>query len=354
MKVALIGLPRSGKSTVYAAVTGATIDAYGQPEAHTHVVHVPDSRMPYMVDLCKPKKVIEATIDFVDVPGCSLNDAKGREDWRRLLPVVRKADLLVLVVRDFENASVPAYKDRVDPEADLRDVWDELIFADLDAVSTRVERLEKSLRKPTKTHDAEQKELVLLERCREALEQEKPLSSVIASEDDRRHVASFAFLTQKPLVTIRNVGDDNPSDAAALNADYAAESIALCASIEAEIAALDPEDRAAFVEEMGLGDPARDRLIRLCYRACGLISFFTIGPDEVRAWTIPAGSTAVDAAAKIHTDLARGFIRAETIAYDDLIEYKDEKGARAAGRARKEGKSYVVADGDILHILSSA
>jgi ribosome-binding ATPase YchF (GTP1/OBG family) len=193
-----------------------------------------------------------------------------------------------------------------------------------------------------------------LHRCREALEADTPLSSVVHAENDRAAVSSFAFLTQKPIVCVRNVSDDRVASAEPLKAAHAAAAIVLSASIEAEIALLDPQDRKAFLADLGVEAAARDRLIQTCYSAMGLISFLTMGEDEVRAWTIPKGCTAVDAAGKIHTDLAHGFIRAETVAYSDLVAHKDMKGARAAGKVRKEGKTYVVADGDILNILSSA
>jgi GTP-binding protein YchF len=267
---------------------------------------------------------------------------------------VRQADLLVVVLRDFENPAVPMKGDRLDPKADFTAMWDEMIFADLDSVTTRVEKLESSLKKPTKTHDAEKRELALLTRCREALESEAPLSSVINTEEERKEVSSFAFLTEKPVVCVRNVSEGQSAASEELSIEHVEAAIALCGSIEAEIMQLDPEDRPAFMAELGLEAPARNRLIQTCYRACGLISFFTVISDEIRAWTIPQGSTAVEAAGKVHTDFARGFIRAETVSYDDLVAHKDMKGAKAAGKVRKEGKTYVVADGDILTILSSA
>lgn len=354
MKVAIVGLPQSGKSTLFSAVTGSAVDPYAQPDVHRAVVQVPDPRLQKLAELFKPKKVIHATIEFLDVPGYSLDDAKGRDDWRRALPAVRQAELLVVVVRGFVDETVPAVRDRIDPEADFAAMWDELIFADLDTVTTRVERLEKSLKKPTKTHEAEKRELGLLKRCCEALENEIPLASVITTDEDRRGVSSFAFLTQKPLICVRNVSDDQAGLAEGLSVDHVEASLALSASIEAEIAVLEQEDRADFLADLGLEVPARDRLIQESYAACGLISFLTTGSDEVRAWTIRKGATAVDAAGKVHTDLAHGFIRAETVAYDDLVAHAGLKGAKAAGKVRAEGRGYVVADGDVLNILSSA
>jgi len=353
MKAALIGVPQSGKSTVFSAVTGAPADPYAAVEPHHAVVHVPDPRLTYVAELFHPKKVTEASIEFIDVPGCALDDAKGQEHWRRLLPVVRQADLLVIVVREFENAVVPAYRNRIDARADFQAVWEEMIFADLDAVTSRIERIEAALKKPTKTHETEKRELTLLTRCREALESEQPLASVVTTDEERRQVSSFAFLTEKPVVGIRNLSDDQKGADRSWDVPYVAEIITLSASIEAELAALDPEERAAFIEDLGLEAAARDRLIQSCYRAGGLITFFTANDEEARAWAIREGATAVEAAGKVHTDLARGFIRAETVSHEDLVAHKDIKGVKAAGRMRKEGKTYVVADGDLLHILAS-
>lgn len=353
MRVALIGLPQSGKTTLFSAVTAADVDPYAPREPRAAVVHVPDRRLDYLTALYNPKKVVEATIEFVDVPGCSLDDAGGQQEWRRLLPAVRKADLLIVVVRAFEDARIPAYRERVDAGADFSVMWDELIFADLDTVSTRLERLEAALKKPTRTHEAEKREQALLTRCREALESSSPLSDVVKTDEERRLVSSFAFLTQKPLIGVRNVSDDHAGESDVWPAPHATATLSLSAAIEAEIVRLDPPDQAAFMEDLALKESARDRLIRTCYAAGGLISFLTVGADEVRAWTIPTGATAVEAAARIHTDLARGFIRAETVSNDDLVAHTDMKGARAAGRVRKEGKSYVVQDGDILNILAN-
>lgn len=354
MKVALVGLPKSGKSTVFTAVTGTKIDPYAAPEPHHAVVRVPDDRLAHLAKLCNPKKVTEAQMEFVDIPGCSLDDAHGQAEWRRLMPTVRLADALVLVARDFENAAVPPYKNRVDAKADFDEIWQELLFADLDTVTNRVDKLEKALKKPSRAHDQEQRELAVLQRCRQALESEQPLSGVLHAEEERKLVASFAFVTQKPLVGVRNVSDSKLVDAGLLSAPHVAETITLSASIEADIAQLDPVDRPAFMAELGIDSPARDRLIRTCYHTCGLISFLTMGPDEVRAWTVHEGSNTVDAAARIHTDLARNFIRAETVAFADLVAHGDMKGARAAGKVRKEGKAYIVQDGDILTILANA
>jgi hypothetical protein len=353
MNAVLIGLPQSGKSTLFSAVTGVLVDPFAVSDSHRAIVRVPDPRLEFLRKLHNPKKVIEATVEIVDVPGCSLDDAHGRDAWRRLLPTLRQADLFMIVVRDFENDSVPPFRGRVDGKGDFAVVWEELIFADLDTVTTRVERLEAALKKPTKTHDAEKREFEVLLRCREALEAEQPLSSVVETEDDRRQVSSFGFLTQKPLLGIRNVCDDRASIDEVWEIQNVEEVITLSASIEADIAALDEEDRPAFLSDLGLTVAARDRFIQACYRSLGLISFLTMGPDEVRAWPITKGTTAEAAAGRIHSDLARGFIRAETVAYDDLVAHEDMRGAKAAGKVRKEGKGYIVKDGDIMEILAN-
>ncbi len=350
MKAAIIGLPLSGKTTLFTSVTGHPPATSDPLQEHQGVVDVPEARLDLLVDLYRPKKVVHATIDFVDYPGFTVQDARGQNELRRHLASVRTADVLVLVVRDFKNASVPAYRERIDPAADLQELSDELIFADLEIVAGRIEKLEKALSKPTKTHDEEKRELALLSQCREALEESKPLATAIHSPEEARMISSFAFLTEKPAVVVFNVDEDRAGQAQVDVPEHAHAAIVLCADIEAQINDLDPDERADFLHELGIETPVRDRLIRTCYEAAGLISFFTAGPTEVHAWSVPRGTVAQDAAGKIHTDLARGFIRAETVAYDDLAAAGDFKSARAAGTVRQEGKSYVVQDGDFITI----
>ena len=320
------------------------------PQERIAVVGVPDPRLAFLTSLYNPKKVTEATIEFVDIPGFSLADAQGRQQLRKHLPTMRLCDCFVLVARDFQNPSVPAYRDRVDRGADLAELWEELIFADLEMVTNRVEKLEKALTKPTKTHEQEKRELAVMKACQEGLESGKPLSSTVHAEEEQRMLASFGFLTEKPAMVVYNVDEGRAADGAADPPEHFHSAVALCAETEAQIAELEPEDRAAFLADLGISVPARDVLIRQCYDAMDMISFLTMGPDEVRAWPIRKGTSAVDAAGKIHSDLARGFIRAETVAYADLVEAGDLKGAKAAGKVRQEGKTYTVLDGDILNI----
>jgi len=351
MKAAVIGMPQSGKSTVFAAVTGLDMPPEGVPREHLGVVHVPEPRLGFLAELYKPKRVVEPTMEFVDVPGCSLSDAHGQEEFRKHLPAIRQADLLVAVVRDFQDPNVPAYRDRVDPAADLTELWEECLFADLDAVTTRIQKIEKALTKPTKTHDHDKRELALLIRCREGLESEQPISAIIQTPDETQLVSSFGLLTEKPVVVVYNVSEDRAAEPPPATPPHSQAAISLSAKTEAEIAQLDPDDRPAFLADLGLEAPARDRLIQVCFEALGLIVFLTVsGKDEIRAWAIGKGATALEAAGKVHSDMARGFIRAETVAYGDLVEAGDVRGAKASGKVRQEGKTYIVQDGDVITI----
>ncbi|MCB9850597.1 MAG: redox-regulated ATPase YchF [Phycisphaerales bacterium] len=350
MKAAIIGLPFSGKSTLFAATTSHRPDPGEMTQEHLAVVHVPDARLDFLTKLYNPKKVTLATIEFVDIPGFSLADAQGRQQLRKHLPTIRNSDVLVLVVRDFENPSVPAYRNRVDRAGDLSELRDEIIFADLEVVTNRVEKLEKAVHKPSKTHDQDKRELAIMQACQVALEAGKPLSTCVHNEEDARVLASFGFLTEKPAIVVYNVDEDRAGGEPVEAPEHFHSAVALCADLEAQINDLEPADRAAFLEDMNITTPARDVLIQRCFDAMNYISFLTMGPDEVRAWPIQRGIPAVEAAGKIHSDLARGFIRAETVAYDDLVATGDLKGAKAAGKVRQEGKTYIVQDGDILNI----
>lgn len=353
MNAALIGLPYSGKSSLFAALTRRAVDPFAPPEPRHAVIHVPDERLEKLAEIFRPKKIVESTIEFVDIPGCSLDDPKGQQEWRRLLPNARQADLLVVVLRMFENASVPPPSGRIDPRADFQAMWDELIFADLDAVTTRVDRLHASLKKPTRTHEQEKRELALLERCREALESNQPLSAAGHSEEERKLLASFAFLTEKPILCVLNVSDDEAGQAFDMTFEHVHSVVTVSCSIEAELAQLEPDDRTAFLADLGLKEPVRDRFIRACHDAAGYLTFLTGGGEDVHAWSLRKGGSALDAAARIHTEIAQGFIRAETISFDELMAYGDLKSARAAGKVRKEGKTYIVQEGDYIIILTS-
>ncbi|UCG33108.1 MAG: redox-regulated ATPase YchF [Phycisphaerales bacterium] len=348
MRIGLIGPTQSGKTTLFSAITGQAPDPAHMAQENLATVTVPEPRLDLLVQLYKPKKRVEAHIEFVDIPGFSLETPHQQEEFRKHFPSLRLCDCLVAVVRDFASDRVATYRNRVDAAADLEELRTELIFADLEAVANRIQRLNKSLSRPSKTSAEEKAELAFMQRLQEALEAEKPVSSVVESAEEHKWVSSFQFLTEKPLVVVINVDEGRAAAAPDFQAKDAHSTIALCAEIEAEIAQLEGDDRKAFLEDLGVAEAAHDRLIHLCYEAAGMICFLTYAGDECRAWTVRKGADALEAAGKIHTDIARGFIRAEVVAYDDLGEAGDHKAAKAAGKVRLEGKSYVVADGDVI------
>lgn len=350
MKIAIIGLMQSGKSTLLSAISGKEAAPMGSTDIHEQVVPVPDDRLVWLTELYKPKKTVYATIDCIDLPGLSFLDDHGRQGARRLFNDVRTADVFVLVVRAFENPSVAAYRDSVNPSRDLEELKTEMLLADLEMVTTRIERLEKQVNKPTKTQARDKQELELQLKLQEAIENERPISSVIENDLQMDLIRPLNFLTLKPILAVINVGEDKVNEPVKLKEGVAAgmQVMQLSAAIEAELAQLDAESREEFMKDLGLSEPASKKFIQSCYATLGLISFLTAGTDECRAWPIEKGTTALDAAGKIHSDIKRGFIRAETMAYSDLKELGDEKAVKAAGKMRLEGKSYVVADGDII------
>jgi len=351
MRAALIGPPRSGKSVLFAAVAEAGgshvhLDRADQP--HLAVVKVPDERLEWLARLNKPQKVTPAELEFLDLPGFDLSDEAGRGRARAHWAAMEQANMLVFVVADFSDPAVPPYRDKVDPVRDVEELKQEMLFADLERVSARIGRLEASLKKPTGRQHENVIELELMKRLLATLESEKPLSGAIHAESESKLVRSFQFLTLKPTMVVLNCGEDRaaeagPGELAGLPC------IQLSARIEQELAQLAPAERSEFLKDLGLTQGARDRLIRACYQRLDLVSFLTDGPDECRAWTIPAGTTALAAAEEIHSDIARGFIRAETVAFSDLQAAGDHKKAKAAGKTRLEGKEYVVKDGDVIY-----
>lgn len=349
MKFALIGPPQSGKSTLFSAITGQAIDPSHAPAERLATVPVPDARLDFLAEIYKPKKYTRANLEFIDIPGVALAETGGPEEFRKAMNTARRCDGIVMVVRSFSSDSVVKYRGRIDPKADLDELHSELIFADLEQVMNRIEKLEKSTLKPTKTRDAELRELAMMRRVKEALEQEAPVSSAVHNEEERGIATSFGFLTQKPVLVVVNVGDDDVGKPPPFEHAHSRATIALAAALEMEISQLEEKDRPAFLADLGLSEPAKTRLIRTCYDAVGLLSFLTCGEDEVRAWTITKGMTAVEAAGKIHSDIQRGFIRAETVAFEDLKAAGDMRGAKSANKVRLEPKHYVVNDGDIIN-----
>ena len=347
MRAALIGPSYSGKSTLFAAVAeaGGSHVHLERPDAeHLAVVKVPDERLEWLGELYKPQKLTHAEMELLDVPGLDLTDQASRQRARVHWPAVRQSDMIVIVLRDFHDDAVPPYRGRVEPAADVEELRSELLFSDLEQVAARIEKLNAALRRRGPEHDENARELQLMERMQEALEEEKPLSEAIANEAEEKMVRAFAFLTLKPALVVLNCDEDAAGGGGEGFGGYPA--IRLSAKVEEEIAALDPSERGEFMEAMGISTPAGERLIRSCYEAMHLVSFFTVVGKEVRAWSVPAGRSALEAAGEVHTDMARGFIRAEVIAFDDLRAAGDEKQARAAGKYRLEGKQYVVQDGD--------
>ncbi|MEK6642994.1 MAG: DUF933 domain-containing protein [Planctomycetota bacterium] len=349
MKFAIIGPPQSGKSTLFDAVSGQRLDPTHAPAERIASVAVPDERLDYLAELYKPKKYTPAHLEFIDLPGVSLADAHGQAEFRKAMTTVRRCDGIVMVVRAFESDSVATYRNRIDAKADLEELHTELIFADLEQVTTRVEKLEKSVLKPTKTRETELRELAMMKRACEALEKEAPVSTAIQNDEERGIAASFGFLTMKPVLVVVNVGEGQVAAPAPFQHGHARATIAMSAEIEAEIAQLEDADRSTFLADLGLKEAAKIRLIRTCYDAVGLCSFLTCGEDEVRAWTIFRNMEAVEAAGKIHSDIQRGFIKAEVVAFDDLKANKDMRGAKAANKVRLEPKHYIVSDGDIIN-----
>lgn len=351
MKAALVGLMQSGKSTILAGISGREAPVVGSTAIEEAIVPVPDERFDFLEKYCKPKKVTHATIDCLDTPGFNFTDEHGRAAARRLINKIRTVDLIVLVVRAFNDPSVPAYRNRVDPEADLTELQTELLLSDLELVTTRIEKLEKQVHKPTKTQAHDKAELALQQKLQAAIEAEKPISTVIENDAEREMIKSLGFLTLKPMIVVVNAGEDQLDKRFDFNdrLDSSVPVTSFSAKLEHELSQLDDESRAEFMEDLGIHESAASKFINSCYSALGLISFLTIGSDELRAWPIRKGTIAVEAAGKVHSDIQRGFIRAETFAYDDLKEYGDEKALKAAGKIRLEGKDYVVKDGDIIN-----
>lgn len=347
MRVAIVGFPFVGKSTLFSAISGLPRDSLRLAEENLAAVRIPEPRLDFLEQLYKPKKRTEATIDFVDLPGSTEGE---HGEFTRHLPTLRQCDALLMLARAFESPSVPTPEKGIDPRREVESLREELLLADFMICDNRVGKLEAAIRKPTPERDKHKHELEILQRCRAALEAGTPLSAVVQPGEEERAVRSFGFLTQKPTVVAINVGESELSAAPRFIDPHAHATFNVSAEIEAEIMQLDPPDREEFLRGYGVADLARDRIIRACFEALGMIVFLTAGEQEVRAWAIPKGSTAVEAAGAIHSDLARGFIRAETVAFEDLKAAGGKRDAKAAGKVRLEPKNYVVQDGDVLEI----
>lgn len=351
MKVALLGMLQSGKSSIFASLSGKGIPPVGSTTIEEAIVSVPDERFDWLTECYKPKKTTHATIDCLDVPGFNFTDEHGRAAARRLMNQIRMSDMFVLVVRAFEDPAVPPYRSSINPDRDLSELRTELLLADLELVATRIERLEKQIHKPTKTQARDKAELALYKKLQQTIELEKPISSAIETGAEHEMIKSLGFLTLKPMVVAVNVGENQlvAKFDFADHVDSSVPVITICAKLEFELSQLDADSRSEFMADLGLSKSAIIKFVNSCYLALGLISFLTVASNEIRAWPIKKGTIAHDAAGKVHTDIKRGFIRAETFRFDEIKEFGSEKALKTAGKIRLEGKDYVVQDGDIIN-----
>jgi GTP-binding protein YchF len=357
MKLGIVGFPFGGKTTVFNALTGSNeplSDFSGGGEVKLRVVDVPDPRLDRMRDDYKPKKFSPAKVELHDLPGYG-----GSEKY---FGEVRDMDAIVRVVRAFKNPSVPARKDRVDWKTDLADLEADFLVQDLTMVEKRVDKLEKSSKKPSKTQKEEIEELAILMKCKPTLDAGRPLRELELKPEEKLRVASFQFLTLKSTLTLVNIGDDDDPKAMGVPPLPKLEpgkappndiTVPIKARLEAEIAQLPPEEREVFMKDFGIEETIRDVVLRLSYALLDQMSFLTGGEKEVRAWTIRRGSTAIEAARKIHSDIAKGFARANIIAWSDYLACGGEKKAKDAGKLRAEGRDYIMQDGDVVEFLHS-
>jgi GTP-binding protein YchF len=350
LKVALLGLLESGKSTIFAAISGKKIAPVGTAVIEEAIVSVPDARIDWLAELFKPKKITYGTIDCLDVPGFNFADEHGRAAVKRLIDQIRTVELLVLVVRAFDDPSVPPYRNRIDPAKDLAELRTELLLADLELVTTRIDKLEKQISKPIPTQAHDKAELALHKKLQQTIEAEKPISEAVQTDAEREMIKPLNFLTLKPVVVAVNVGEGRLNEKFDFSAAIgSAPVISMCAKLEYELSQLDSASRSDFMADMGVTESAVSKFVNSCYSALGLISFLTVVSGELRAWPIKQGTHALDAAGKVHSDIKRGFIRAETMHFTDLKALGNEKAVKAAGKMRLEGKDYVVRDGDIIN-----
>lgn len=355
-KCGIVGLPNVGKSTLFNALTKAGIPAENYPfctiEPNVGVVSVPDTRLQRIADIVQPEKVIPTTMEFVDIAGLVAGASQGEGLGNKFLAHIREMDAIAHVVRCFEDADVTHVTAEPAPLQDVETIETELILADIETVDRALQKAAKAAKTGDKGAVARQHRL---ETIRAALDEGQPVRALSLTDDDRKDLTELHLLTAKPVLYVANVGElaDADNEHVRELRKYADEAgagvVVLCAAIEQELSELDEADQAVFLEDLGLAEPGLNRLIRAGYVLLDLLTFFTAGPQEVRAWTVRRGARAPEAAGRIHTDMQRGFIRAEVVSYTDFIEYNGEQGAKEAGRWRLEGKDYVVEEGDIMH-----
>ena len=365
MQFTIIGLPYSGKTTVFNALTGARepvgqfgVYVPGEVKPNVAVVRVPDRRLDVLAAIFHPRKVTPADVTYADVAGIGLTRERGVSG--ELLTHLSRADALLHVVRAFMDPNVPHVEGSVDPLRDIAAVHLELVFSDLAIIERRLQRLQEMLPKlRPDEREPGQREQGVLARLKEGLEQEIPIRALDLTEEEERAIRHYQFLTAKPMLILLNVGEEQLGDRsleAEVQARYkwpGTKVAELCGKIEMELGRLAPEDVPEFLAGLGIEEPARDRVIRLSYELLGVISFFTGGPVEVRAWTVRRGTTAVRAAGTVHSDMERGFIRAEVVAFDDLARVGSIAEARRQGLLHVEGRNYIVQDGDVINFLFS-